>query len=180
MNKNWCSFLIVGAVACGVMGCASPPPKGRGGPGQPGGQVAVGTVVAQPTAILFASYDLNRDRIISMDEFEAAATAEWALASPTGQPLGLLDLRSWKITSLGHQDVEPGSRQFDYDGDGMTTSHEFKGYLERRFSSLDKNADGQLSREELVRVIALPQQRGGNQGGMPMGGGGRPSQPPRR
>lgn len=170
---------------CVVASCASAPPQGRGGP--PKGdraQMANGAVVAQPFAVLFTGYDGNADRIITAAEFQDGLAAEWTNANGGATAaLSTLQLQAWKQRALGHVDVVPGSRRFDPNGDRSITETEFSAFLAAQFERMDRDGNGDLSREELVRQISVRSQdaarRPSGQGGGRRGGE-RGEGPPRR
>ncbi|WOI54345.1 EF-hand domain-containing protein [Parvularcula sp. LCG005] len=150
------SFRIVSVAALGlvlgVTACASGP-KGPNGP-RPS---MSGAFVAKPVALVFASYDGNTDRIVTSAEAAAGVTAEWRSADTNGDgDVSVFELQSWSAAALGDANARPGRLAFDADGDGRISLIEFQRHMTTEFNELDKDADGRLTRAELVRQTQLP------------------------
>ena len=105
--------------------------------------------------------------------------------------MSLFELEDWRKASLGSLDARPGNISFDKDFDQRVSKAEFEkafSYIQKRN---DKDSDGIISFEEMVRVFEMPRRSrsesrngGGRQGGGRAGsgrqGGGQGGQRPTR
>lgn len=108
-------------------------------------------------ALLLGDYDTNRDRLVSRAEFTAGTAQAWANASKGAAKIGVIALQNWQSSVFGAADALPRFA-FDSDFDGEITEAKFTNGLNSRFSLLDANKDGQISRTELFRkAIGTPQ-----------------------
>ena len=132
-------------------------------------------------ALLFASYDKNADYLIDADEFLTgqASSFQSAVSDKSGT-LSLFELEDWRKAALGSLDAAPGNLSFDKDYDQRVTASEFKSALKYVYNVNDKDADNQLSFEEMIRVFEIPRGRrsgssaGAGQRGRTRGNGDRP------
>ena len=133
-------------------------------------------------ALLFASYDKNADYLIDADEFLTGQASSFQSAdSDKSGTLSLFELEDWRKAALGSLDAAPGNLSFDKDYDQRVTATEFKSALKYVYNVNDKDADNQLSFEEMIRVFEIPRGRrsGSNAGagqreGRTRGNGDRP------
>lgn len=176
--------MCVAILATGLMAaaCASgpqggPPGGGPGGPAGPGG--GPGRLqepkIARPVAILFTGLDANRDMMVTADELNAGIEAEFARADTdrSGVITGF-EMVDWGRTVLGDAEALPDLRAMDVDLNYTVTPQEFSTALRREFEKLDRNADGVLTRAELLMDAPMRMQSGGGNGG-----GSAPSGAPR-
>jgi Ca2+-binding EF-hand superfamily protein len=84
-------------------------------------------------ARLFKEYDLNSDGKVEYEEYVEAE-----------------GLRSVTATPYSKVPVPDEYREMDSDGDTVVTMEEITTAGAARFKSLDKNADGQVSKDEFV------------------------------
>ncbi len=133
-------------------------------------------------ALLFASYDKNADYLIDADEFSKGQAASFQSAdSDKSGTLSLFELEDWRKAALGSLDAAPGNLSFDKDYDQRVTVSEFKSALKYVYNVNDKDADNQLSFEEMIRVFEIPRGRrsgssagAGQREGRTRGNGDRP------
>ena len=133
-------------------------------------------------ALLFASYDKNSDYLIDADEFSKGQAASFQSAdSDKSGTLSLFELEDWRKAALGSLDAAPGNLSFDKDYDQRVTASEFKSALKYVYNVNDKDADNQLSFEEMIRVFEIPRGRhsgssagAGQREGRTRGNGDRP------
>ena len=133
-------------------------------------------------ALLFASYDKNADYLIDADEFSKGQAASFQSAdSDKSGTLSLFELEDWRKAALGSLDAAPGNLSFDKDYDQRVTATEFKSALKYVYNVNDKDADNQLSFEEMIRVFEIPRGRrsgssagAGQREGRTRGNGDRP------
>ena len=122
-------------------------------------------------ALLFASYDKNSDYLIDADEFSKGQAASFQSAdSDKSGTLSLFELEDWRKAALGSLDAAPGNLSFDKDYDQRVTASEFKSALKYVYNVNDKDADNQLSFEEMIRVFEIPR---GSRSGSSAGAGQR-------
>ena len=122
-------------------------------------------------ALLFASYDKNADYLIDADEFSKGQAASFQSAdSDKSGTLSLFELEDWRKAALGSLDAAPGNLSFDKDYDQRVTASEFKSALKYVYNVNDKDADNQLSFEEMIRVFEIPR---GSRSGSSAGAGQR-------
>lgn len=134
---------------------------------------------------MFLEFDTDHDRVVSSAELRAGLETAWAQASKGGASIGHIDLRSWLVGVLGSDEFDFGPVGFDTNLDSVITKAEFAAALTQRFTLLDTDKNGSLSRSELVRRVEslgrgqVVRPAGGPGGGGPgggPGGGGRPPQ----
>ena len=133
-----------------------------------------------PAALLFASFDKNSDYAIDDSEYAAGLTASFEKADKDASgTLSLFELEDWRKASLGSLDARPGNISFDKDFDLRVSKAEFEkafSYIQKRN---DKDSDGIISFEEMVRVFEMPRRsrsesgNGGRRAGGGRAGGGR-------
>lgn len=154
------------AALAALSACASPGrPPAMGGEGQGAGQGAV----LSGDALLWVSFDADRDYITSRAEAAAGLDEEWTRAG--GVALSPLDFEAWARRALAGPDLAPFRLEFDRNMDNQITREEFDAALMARFSEHDRDGDGQLRRGELVQQVARMPMQGGDG---PRGGGGPP------
>jgi EF hand len=171
--------LAAALAALSLAACAGGP-RG-GGPGGPGGSLRIEQSAAvAPEALIFLEFDTDRDRTISSAELRAGLEADWAQASKGAASIGHIDLRAWLVSVLGSDEFDFGPVGFDTNLDSVITKAEFTSALTQRFTVLDLDKNGALSRKELIRRVESLGRgqvvRPGSEGGGPPGGGGRPPQ----
>jgi len=133
-------------------------------------------------ALLFASYDKNADYLIDADEFSTGQASSFQSAdNDKSGTLSLFELEDWRQAALGSLDAAPGNLSFDKDYDQRVTASEFKSALKYVYNVNDKDADNQLSFEEMIRVFEIPRgRRLGNRAGQDEGEIGENGDRPRR
>ena len=115
------------------------------------------TIVASPLAMAIAAWDRDGDLKVSRPEFDWGVSRSFAAFDRQNDgTLSLIEFGTWAMATLGNSGALPGHFDLDRDGDDKISSKEFKAYFDARFKSLDANADGVLTRGELVTLIAAP------------------------
>jgi hypothetical protein len=141
---------------------------------------AAGT--ADADAVLFASFDRDGDLLVSTPELDAGIAREFARADADHDgAISPLEYQAWSILALGG--VYPPYRlDMDRNADGQITREEFATELQDRARGYDANGDGVLEHAELIHAQANHdddvQLISPQAGGQDMGGNG--SGPPRR
>jgi len=137
------------------------------------GPVQSSGVFVKPIGLLFTAMDSNGDTKTSKEELTAGIAAEWARLEGRSSAAYFMD---WSNAALGSTDAFPTFMSFDHDLNGIVTELEFSDRLKQEFASMDKNKDGQVSRDEMLISFEAPRGRqagGGEQGGRGEGRGGR-------
>ena len=147
-------------------GRKGPPPdrQGKGGPTKTSGTYIL------PVAILFASMDVNNDKVTSLIEMQKGAQSEWETfeRNPSATYFS-----QWSIANLGSIDAMPTFMSFDRDFNGSISEEEFVNQLSSEFRRLDRNRDGQLQRSEMIIAFEAPRsQQSRNGSGQERGGKG--------
>lgn len=167
------------ALLVGLSGCADRPPI------PPTTSPPVSRVVA-PDALLFLDFDANRDRRVDTGELQAGTEASWNEIAEGAATAGQIAVRDWLDRVLGSDEFDFSPVFFDENLDGRISKTEFANALRRRFTALDADHDGVLTRAELSRRAQASGRPGGPGGGIRRGGPGRnggeeaPAQAPAR
>ncbi len=131
--------------------------------------------------LLFASFDKNTDYKIDNLELAQGKTTSFKKADNDGSgTLSLFELEDWRKSALGSFDAAPGNLSFDKDYDQRVTAAEFEQALNYVFKVNDKNEDGILSFEEIVRVFEMPRRSRPNAGANKQESNGQRGQRPNR
>jgi hypothetical protein len=167
------SAAIVSLCLAAAGACASRP---RGGPPQgagPGRGEAFEGKVARPVGLLFVKFDANGDNILTPEELAAGAAAQWPLADRDASgAISGFEMADWCASVLGDPEAAPGRLSLDADMNGSVTPEEWDAGLRKEFRMADRNADGAVTRDELLIQI---QPRGTGSAGS---GGGEQGRPP--
>jgi hypothetical protein len=161
---------VIAISTLALAACASDPRGGRQGGGPPGmgGQLQE-SMIARPVALLFVGFDTNGDLSTTSDELAAGLKAEFARADANKDGfVSNFEMIDWSTLMLGDKEAQPDYRTMNADLGQSVSPEEFNKALQREFTMMDKDADGRLTRTELLRMA--PQMRGF---GGPEGGGGQ-------
>lgn len=110
--------------------------------------------------LLFATFDKNGNYRTDENELSLGISASFKTAdSDQSGTLSLFELEDWREMALGSLDAAPGNISFDKDYDQRVTPAEFDHALNYVFKANDKNEDGTLTFEEMVRVFEMPRRR---------------------
>ncbi|MBA8878204.1 EF-hand domain-containing protein [Phyllobacterium myrsinacearum] len=105
--------------------------------------------LAAPMAMAAPKADTNGDGMISLDEYQAAARTRLLKFDTDGD--GKLSLEEWlKRPAPKNAKRDPTAlfNRIDTNHDGFIDTAEMDIVSKKRFERLDKNADGQLSKDE--------------------------------
>ena len=142
-----------------------------------GGQLQE-SMIARPVALLFVGFDTNDDLSTSADEFAAGLKAEFARADANKDGfISNFEMIDWSVAVMGDKEAQPDYRTMNADLGQSVSPDEFNKALQREFTMLDKDANGRLTRTELLRMAPQMGGFGGPGGGggmMRRGGGGGP------
>jgi hypothetical protein len=135
------------------------------------------SVVAEPVAMLIASFDADGDGRTTRAELAAGVrrTFDAIDAGRTGK-LGYLAFADWAERWLGDRTALPSPFEVDTDGDDQITEPELLAALTAAFNRFDKNGDGAVTRAELLTIrsaVSAPAGRGRH--GRGRGGEGDPA-----
>lgn len=140
-------------------------------PGLP--QAQPPTLVAEPVAVLLASFDADGDGRTTRAELAAGVRRTFDTID-TGHKgkLGYLAFADWAERWLGNRTALPSPFEVDADGDNQITEPELLATLTATFDRLDKDHDGALTRAELLTVRSGLGERPGGRGKHGRGPGG--------
>jgi len=105
------------------------------------------------TGFELLSADANRDGVVTLNEYLAAATGKFKELDVAGN--GRVTAEEMANSPLAHKRAEHVAeriaRRLDTNGDGRVSKDEFLATAKARFAKLDKNGDGFLSADEIGR-----------------------------
>jgi Ca2+-binding EF-hand superfamily protein len=105
-------------------------------------------------ALMYATFDVDRDLRVSMDEVQAGILAEFMLADANRDgALQPIEFQNWSNITLGGGSTGPYRLDFDRNVDNAITSEEFRTELTARARDYDADEDGFIVRAEFIRVI---------------------------
>lgn len=111
------------------------------------------TVVAQPLALAIVGFDGDRDGRTTRAEFEEGLGRSFTGADANRDSvLGYIEYSGWARTWMGSETALPGPFAIDTDGDDRLARTEVMNEFGRQFIRLDQNADGAITRAELLTV----------------------------
>lgn len=175
---------VILATALAVGACASPP-RDRGQSGRDAGPgvnpARVGGIVT-PASLVLASFDLDHDAVVTSKEVQDGAERVFVASDQDDNGvLSGIEITGFSQRHLGMAYGVPGRIAFDPNGDSVSTLDEFTAVWISELSRHDRNHDGEVSREELIRQVSMGQQGqgrpGGGRGGRGGPGGGGPGGP---
>ena len=147
-------MILAAALAAAVQPPPPDPFRIRAGDYAPGSRNAVPiSEVAQPLALAVVAFDADQDGRTSRAEFESGLGRTFAVADTDRDgALGYIEYSAWARTWMGSQTALPGPYAIDTDGDDRLARPEMVNEFGRQFIRLDTNADGAVSRAELLTV----------------------------
>ncbi|MCF6219931.1 MAG: hypothetical protein L3J65_02360 [Robiginitomaculum sp.] len=114
----------------------------------------------RPASLLFASFNRNDDYSIDQKEFADGLQKSFQIAdSNKDERLSPFELEHWRKNALGSVDASPGSMTFDADFNQVVTHAEFDAALGKLYQASDRDGNGIISFDELVKVISRPTPR---------------------
>lgn len=109
--------------------------------------------VAAPVALAMVAFDADRDGRTSRAELEEGLGRSFAAADANRDgALGYIEYSGWALIWMGSQSALPGPFAIDSDGDDRLSRPEVVNEFGRQFIRFDQNADGSLTRAELLTV----------------------------
>ncbi len=139
----------------------------------------------RPASLLFASFNRNDDYSIDQKEFAKGVQKSFQIADNNkDERLSPFELEHWRKNALGSVDAPPGNMTFDADFNQVVTHAEFDMALGKLYQASDRDGNGIISFDELVKIVSRPsapprrshkkptnnRQRGGKGGGGRRGG----------
>lgn len=117
--------------------------------------------IIQPAALMFATFDSNRDYQINRAEASAGAADAFSRADKdlSGR-VSLFELEDWRTAALGSLDALPGNLNFDTDYDNQISKREFEGAIMSLFDRHDVDEDGMVKHSELMQILEVPAPKG--------------------
>lgn len=119
------------------------------------------TIFALPISLAIAGFDADGDTLVTRAEYDAGVIREWTRADTNGDgSMGAIEHGAWAERTLGSLGGLPSLLDLDQDGDDRVSREEFIRFFARHFATLDKNADGTLTRTELISLRMDPSMQG--------------------
>jgi len=146
MQGTWlamgCAVLSLGACASGA---------GQDARNQP----EAPRVIVSADALLFVSFDADRDLKVSQGEVQSGIEAAWRQADANADgALSPLEFQGWSQAALGGSQMPPYRLEFDRNVDNSISGDEFRTELVARAADYDADSDTFLSRAEFLRPLA--------------------------
>ena len=117
--------------------------------------------VIGPAALLFATFDTDRDYKISrIEASNGAADAFGRADKDKNDRVSLFELEDWRVAALGSMDALPGNLNFDTDYNNHVSRAEFDRTLMDIFDRHDKDEDGYVQHSELMQILEVPAPKG--------------------
>ena len=140
------------------------------------------TIFALPLSLAIAGFDADGDTRVTRAEYDAGVIREWTRADTDRDgTIGAIEHGAWAERTLGSPGALPSLLDLDHDGDDRIGREEFTRYFAQRFTALDKDGDGVLTRAELISLRMDPSMLGKpGAPGVPPGGTVPPQGPPPR
>jgi hypothetical protein len=139
---------------------------------------------ASGDSLIIVGCDRNFDALTTRAEMTECVTQMFVAADKDRSGgVGTFEFEDWRKVNVGNDDHSPYRLEIDRDMDSRITSEELAFFWNLRFTTLDGDKDGSLTRRELYRDLPRPNfatMRPGGPDDMPKGrrpgggGGGRP------
>lgn len=144
---------LMTASAAGLAACGGG--SGLGGGGGFSNPFSKGTSDFDMTFLTASStWDLNRDGIVTCDEWKQYATELFRAADTDND--GSLTIQEWNgMTKVDKLFVTANHAYYDTNNDGKVTLEELTGKPNQAFVLLDKNHDCQLGHDEKANVYSV-------------------------
>jgi Ca2+-binding EF-hand superfamily protein len=99
----------------------------------------------------FDKLDANHDGVVTLDEYVAAAQAEFKVldTAGNGQVTAAEIAASPKVQHRANHLAERMVRRLDTNGDGVVSQEEYLADAQKQFARMDKNGDGFIDAEEM-------------------------------
>ena len=175
MKSKLTAAVIIGIL---ITGCASKSSKSF-----PSGKESITSLM--PGGTLLVGFNRNDDYEIDMTELSQGKESAFKRADlNVDGVINMSEFRYWQPKATGSISALPNLVFFDRNFNDQITQNEFEVGLEKLFHDADKNKDDKVSYEELVIIVASPENgksKGGGSRGrgsgsrQGRGGGGPPS-----
>lgn len=144
------------------------------------------TLVAEPAAMLIATFDADGDTLVDRAELEEGVRKSFAAfdTAKTGR-LRYITFADWAGRYLGDRNALPSPFETDRDNDDQITLDELQDQFSRLFARYDRDGSHSVSRAELLTYRTSPVDAQGPTAGRKRPGGkdtkkdGKDSKPPR-
>jgi len=124
-------------------------------------RIAGPITVIRPAALMFATFDTDRNYLISRAEAELGAKDAFERADVDNNGrVTLFELEDWRSAALGSLDALPGNLNFDTDYDNQVKPGEFEAAILDLFERHDADVDGSLKHAELMQILEVPRRKG--------------------
>lgn len=149
MRFSTIALMALGTAA--LAACAS----GRG----PGNEREPIRALLSADALMFATFDADRDLRVTMEEVQAGVVSEFQRADANRDgSLQPIEFQNWSNLVLGGGSTGPYRLDFDRNVDNLITAEEFTNELTARARDYDADEDGAIVRSDFIRVIGQARQ----------------------
>lgn len=115
------------------------------------------TLVAEPVAMMIATFDTNGDAMVDRAELEEGVRRSFeAIDTAKSGKLRYIAFSDWALRFLGDQHALPSPYEVDRDDDDSITLDELENHFSRLFARYDRNGDHLVSRAELLTYRTMP------------------------
>lgn len=133
------------------------------------------TLVAEPVALMIATFDADGDALVDRAELEAGVRRSFeAIDTARAGRLRYIAFSDWALRFLGDRHALPSPFETDRDDDDQITLDELQDQFSRLYARYDRDGSHTVSRAELLTYRTLPVDAQGPTGGRRKGKDGKP------